>query len=102
MFTDFSIWFLPADCGDPSPPMNGFVMPYDSTLEGSQIVFQCLVPSQQMMSVCMADGNWTPDPAELVCREPGIVMKHGIQLSITISYYYHISFQLTVETLLFQ
>ena len=45
-------------------------MPYDSTLEGSQIVFQCnpgFVPLQQMMSVC-ADGIWTPNPAELVCR----------------------------------
>ena len=32
---------VPADCGDPSLPVNGFVMAYDSTLEGSQIVFQC-------------------------------------------------------------
>ena len=69
---------IPADCGDPSPPINGFVMAYNSILEGSQIVFQCspgFVPSQQMMSVCMADGIWTPNPAELLCREPGIVMK---------------------------
>ena len=46
-------------------------MAYDSTLEGSQIVFQCssgFVPSQQMMSVCAANGSWTPDPAELECR----------------------------------
>ena len=60
---------IPADCGDPSLPMNGFVMAYNSTLEGSQIVFQCnpgFAPSQQMMSVCMADGIWTPNPAGLV------------------------------------
>ena len=34
------------------------------------MTFQCspgLVPSQQMISVCMANGRWTPDPAELVC-----------------------------------
>ena len=46
-------------------------MAYDSTLEGSQIVFQCnpeFVPSQQMMSVCAANGSWTPDPAELECK----------------------------------
>ena len=64
---------IPADCGDPSPPANGFVMVSDSTLEGSQIVFQCnsgLAPSQQMMSVCAANGSWTPDPAELVCMSP--------------------------------
>ena len=62
---------VPADCGDPSLPVNGFVMAYDSTLEGSQIVFQCnpgLVPSQQIVSVCAANESWTPDPAELVCR----------------------------------
>ena len=62
---------VPADCGDPSLPVNGFVMAYDSTLEGSQIVFQCspgFVPSQEMMSVCAADGSWIPDPAELECR----------------------------------
>ena len=70
--TSFDIWFLPAaDCGDPSLPVNGFVMAYDSTLEGSQIVFQCslgFAPSLQMISVCDTDGSWTPDPAELVCR----------------------------------
>ena len=65
--------FIPmqADCGDPSLPLNGFVMAYDSTLEGSQIVFQCspgFAPLQEIMSVCMADGSWTPDPTELVCR----------------------------------
>ena len=66
----FNIWFLPADCGDPSLPVNGVVMANDSTLEGSQTLFQCspgFVPSQQMMSVCMADGNWTPNPAGLEC-----------------------------------
>ena len=69
--TLLDIWFIPADCGDPSPPMDGFVMAYDSTLEGSQIVFQCnpgRVPSQQIMSVCAANNSWTPDPADLVCR----------------------------------
>ena len=67
------IWSVPVDCGDPSSPVNGFVMAYDSTLEGSQIVFQCspgFVPSQQMMSVCATNGSWTPDPAELVCMLP--------------------------------
>ena len=75
----FDIWFVPADCGDPSLPMNGFVMAYDSTLEGSQIVLQCnpgFVPSQQMMSVCAANGNWNPDPAELVCRGTQLYHTH--------------------------
>ena len=37
------------------------------------VAFQCnpgLAPSQQMMSVCAANGSWTPDPAELVCMSP--------------------------------
>ena len=37
------------------------------------VAFQCnpgLAPSQQMMSVCAANGSWTPDPAELVCMLP--------------------------------
>ena len=69
----YILHFIPvlADCGDPSPPLNGFVMAYDSTLEDSQIVFQCnpgFTPSRQMMSVCMADGIWTPSPTDLECR----------------------------------
>ena len=48
-------------------------MVHDSTVEGSSIVFQCspgFVPSAQMMSVCAASGNWTPDPANLTCMPP--------------------------------
>ena len=46
------------------------------------MTFQCnpgLVPSQQMMSVCAANGSWTPDPAELVCRgKPGGIVLHQV------------------------
>ena len=46
-------------------------MAYDSTLEGSQTLFQCspgFVPSQQRMTLCTSNGLWSPDPAGLVCR----------------------------------
>jgi len=71
-----TVSFIPADCGDPPSPMNGFVTESESTLEGSQIVFQCssgFAPSQQRTSVCMADGNWSPDPAGLVCKGIGSI-----------------------------
>ena len=62
-----------ADCGDPSCPVNGDVMAHESTLEDSSIFFQCspgFSPSVQMMSVCAANGSWTPDPAILTCMPP--------------------------------
>ena len=61
-------------CGLPTPPPRGSLGDHSSSQEGAMVIFQCspgLVPSQQMLSVCATNGNWTPDPAELVCREPG-------------------------------
>ena len=58
-------------CDPPTPPPRGSLGDLTSSQEGAEVTFQCspgLVPSQQMMSVCMANGRWTPDPAELVCR----------------------------------
>ena len=62
-----------ADCGDPSQPVNGDAMAHESTLEDSNIFFQCnpgFFPSMQMMSVCAHNGSWTPDPANLTCMIP--------------------------------
>ena len=43
------------------------------------VTFQCspgLVPSQQIMSVCAANGSWAPDPADLVCiGKPGGIVQ---------------------------
>ena len=60
-------------CGPPPPPLNGSLGDLTSSQEGAVVTFQCnpgLAPSQQMMSVCAANGSWTPDPAELVCMSP--------------------------------
>ena len=57
-------------CG---PPTRGSLGDLTSSQEGAVVAFQCnpgLAPSQQMMSVCAANGSWTPDPAELVCMLP--------------------------------
>ena len=60
-------------CGPPPPPPRGSLGDLTSSQDGAVVAFQCnpgLAPSQQMMSVCAANGSWTPDPAELVCMLP--------------------------------
>ena len=60
-------------CGPPPPPPRGSLGDLTSSQQGAVVTFQCnpgLVPSQQMMSVCAADGSWTPDPAEQTCMQP--------------------------------
>ena len=64
------ISFLPANCGDPTLPTNGFIDPYQNTLEGAEIVFGCnpgFLQAENVTAVCRADGRWTPDPATHVC-----------------------------------
>ena len=59
-----------ANCSEPTAPENGVVEPYQSTLEGAEIIFMCnpgYVPAGRMRAVCAADGSWTSDPAALVC-----------------------------------
>ena len=60
-----------ADCGAPSPPVNGSLLqPYTNTTESSVVVFQCdsgFVPEGEMTAVCGSDGQWTPDPGGVTC-----------------------------------
>ena len=40
-------------------------------MEGSHITYHCklgLVPSEMMMSICMEDGTWSPNPGDLICN----------------------------------
>ena len=51
-------------------PGNGSIEPYQNTTEGAEIFFRCnpgFVPAGRMTAVCIADGRWNPDPADLVC-----------------------------------
>ena len=37
------------------------------------VVFYCnegLTPEGKMTATCASNGSWTPNPAELICREP--------------------------------
>ena len=64
-----------AGCGDPVPPANGSVITFASAAVGSQILYSCdqgFLPVELMNSTCASDMNWSPNPAELTCREPGI------------------------------
>ena len=52
------------DCGSPQPPVNGMVTDITSTLEGSEVTFQCNITST---AVCNRDRRWSPDPGQRVC-----------------------------------
>ena len=60
------------DCGDPDPPVNGsFGGDITSTVEGSEITYQCddgLAPEGTMTAVCGQDGEWRPNPGDVECR----------------------------------
>ena len=70
-----------ANCSEPTAPENGVVEPYQSTLEGAEIIFMCnpgFVPAGRMRAVCAADGSWT---SVLVCaREIFIVSPNPFYL----------------------
>jgi len=46
---------------------------YESAEVGAEVTYWCnagFIPAALQMSVCDEDRTWTPDPAQLVCREP--------------------------------
>ena len=61
-------------CGLLNPPLNGSLLNLTSSQEGAVVAFRCnpglVLSQQQRTSVCATNGNWTPDPAELVCMSP--------------------------------
>ena len=43
-------------------------------MEGSALLYQCnpgFGPLGEMTAVCAANGSWSPDPADVMCREIG-------------------------------
>ena len=48
------------NCG-PLPSVNGYVLPYTSTLEGSRLMFMCQDgPQSELTAVCTGAGKWYP------------------------------------------
>jgi len=64
-----------ANCGIPTPPENGTIVNYTSTVEGSALLYQCnpgFGPVGEMIAVCAANGNWSPNPADIMCSKIGL------------------------------
>ena len=62
-----------AGCSPPSSPLNGYINPYTSTVEGAQVTFTCQNTSQNGIetppeelhsAICTTFGIWEPDPFE--------------------------------------
>ena len=69
-----TLYAYAANCGVPRPPGNGTIVNYTSTVEGSALLYQCnpgFGPVGEMTAVCAANGSWSPDPADVMCREIG-------------------------------
>ena len=62
-------------CGSPVLSPNASVEGYNDTVEGLVVIYRCnpgLIPEGEFRSVCREDTDtWDPDPASLMCREPG-------------------------------
>ena len=77
----YMIGFL-VDCGQPE--FNSVVSNVSSTTEGATMTFKCdegLFPSDPITSTCNSTGQWTPDPADVQCRTPGMYI-----LAISLKY----------------
>ena len=79
------IYFDPANCSNPTRPMDGSIEPYQNTTEGAEIFFKCnpgFVPAGRMRAVCGADGRWNPDPAGYRCA--GEIMHTVLPVTVTV------------------
>ena len=68
-----------ANCGPPSPPPSGYILPYISTTDGAVVDFVCQASALDLdeenttTAVCNNQGEWDPSPAEFCAvMEPGI------------------------------
>ena len=68
-----------ANCGPLSPPPNGHISPYTSTLEGAEVMLLCQnglqssLKENQTTVVCNHEGNWEPAPADICSEASGII-----------------------------
>ena len=65
------------DCGTPTIINNSLIVSYNSTLEGSTLLFSCkngLIPDNEVIAVCHKNASWTPSPVDHNC---GIITSSG-------------------------
>ena len=67
---------LTANCGLPSLPTNGYIIPYTSTLEEATVMYICWNIQQRVQCeevnvtiVCNNEGYWEPSTDD-ICAEP--------------------------------
>jgi len=67
-------------CGEPTLASGVIVEPYNTTIVGSVIFYQCqqtwFIPSNAS-SVCEANGIWSSDPSQVVCRVSTVLILAG-------------------------
>ena len=82
---DFYIAAL--DCGHPTPPLNGYIVPYSSTIEGSRIHFKCdlgFTLEGGVSADCQSNGKWSYNSTQTTCN-PVSEGKHCIHKYLTIT-----------------
>ena len=63
-------WHI-VDCGVP-PVNNGVTLTFNSTLEGSHLLFWCdESPNETMTASCLSDGRWSIDTGQYSCTTKG-------------------------------
>ena len=73
---------LTANCGPPPPPQNGHILQYNSTLEGTEVIYVCWNVHQEENSsqcveiyttaICNAKGIWEPKSDDMCSIFSGI------------------------------
>ncbi len=62
------------DCGVPIPPINGFLVNYDTTKVGGTVIYRCdngFTPTSLQSSACTYDRLWIPALEDLNCTSTG-------------------------------
>ena len=63
-----------ANCGPPNQPLNGYILPYSSTIEGTMVTILCWNNEQRSIRMkgnltCNHHGVWEPNPSEVCGTE---------------------------------
>ena len=79
---------MAVNCGHPSPPSDGFLEPYTSTVEGAMVnrvhVCQNGQLSQTEQIICISDGQWKIINGSTCASNPGTRGIHHIAVLIII------------------
>ena len=78
VFHCFFLFYNLANCGSPSQPTNGIIIPYSSTTEGARVIFVCrniyhntFREDNYTVSTCSKQGNWEPNPGNFCAITAG-------------------------------